>query len=175
MRSQRGHGPVNQGPESVDPSWHEGGILVIRGHDDAKSLEGAEVPGQREGNTRAAARIGGVDDRVLAKFGHEGDARIFDAPNFFRILVREGRHGGFGVDHPIVDSIFRARRTKVRKATAIFDAAEEKSGPVGQKCSARVEDAINAIRPILFGQDWIQGVAGEQDIVLDQGFDQEAS
>jgi hypothetical protein len=60
-------------------------------------------------------------------------------------------------------------------AAAIFHATQKKSGPIGQKCSARVEDAVNGIGPILCGQDWIQGVASEQDIVLDQGFDQEAS
>jgi hypothetical protein len=28
-------------------------------------------------------------------------------------------------------------------AAAIFDAAQEKSGPIRQKCSARVEDAVD--------------------------------
>ena len=60
-------------------------------------------------------------------------------------------------------------------AAAIFHATQEKRGPIGQKRSARVEDAVNGIGLILCGQDWIQGVADEQDIGLNQGFDQEAS
>jgi len=170
-----GHGPVNQRPESVDSSGQESGILVVRRHDDAESFVGTKILGQSQGDTGAAAGIGGVDDRVLLKLWNEGNARIFDAPDFFRMEFRESGHGWFGIDHPIVDSIHGARRTEVRVAAAVFHATQEKSGPIGQKRGARVEDAVNGIRPILCGQDGIQGVASEQDIGLNQGFNQMAS
>jgi hypothetical protein len=82
MRSQRGHGPENQRPESVDSSWQEGGILVVRRHDDAKSPVGMEIlrERQRQGYTRSAPGVGGVRNGVLLEFRHEGDTRIFDAP-----------------------------------------------------------------------------------------------
>ena len=80
MGAERGHGPVNQRPESVDSSWQKSGILVIRRHNDAESFVGTEILGESEGYTWAAAGVGGVGNGVFLEFRNKGDTRIFDAP-----------------------------------------------------------------------------------------------
>ena len=88
MRPERCHGTMNQRPAAVDSSRQECGVLVIRRHDDAVSFEGAEVFGQSQRHSGPAARIGRVGNDVLLQFRNKGDARIFNAPDLFRIILR---------------------------------------------------------------------------------------
>jgi hypothetical protein len=44
----------------------------------------------------------------------------------------------------------------MRKTTAILDAAEEQSGSVHQQGGARIENAIDGVRPVFTAQDWIR-------------------
>ena len=137
MSSERRHGAMDERPESVDSSREEGGIFIVGRHDDAESLEGAEVFRERERHAGTAARIGRERDGIFLEFRHVGDARVFDAPHFFGIVLGIGQERGFGIDLPAVHAVHRARSAQMREAAAIFHAAEEQSGSIGQKRGAR--------------------------------------
>ena len=108
------HGPMNQGPESIDSPGQKRCIFIVRRHDDAVALEAVKVFGERQRNSRATARIGGVSDCILLQFGHESDARILDAPDFLGILLRVGHQCRLAIDLPSIDAILRARGAQMR-------------------------------------------------------------
>src|SRR5579864_9791007 len=104
---------MNQRPAAVDSPRQKCGVLVIWRHDYAISLEGAEVFGQSQRHAGTAARIGSVGDDVLLQFGNESDARIFNAPDFFGIILRVGHQCGLSIDLPSVDAISGASGAKM--------------------------------------------------------------
>ena len=157
---------MNQGPASVDSSRQQGRIFIVGRHDDAKFFEGMKVFRQRERYARTAAGIGGVGDSILLELRHVGDSGILDAPQFFGELLRFGQERGLVIDVPLIDAVYRARCAQVREAAAIFHAAEEKRGPIGQKCRARIENTIHGIGPVFCRQDRIRRVPGKQGVVL---------
>ena len=152
---------MNQSPSSVDSPGQESCVFVVWRHDDAKSFEGAEILGERKRHARAAARIGCVRHGVLLEFRHVGDARIFDAPQFLGVPFGVGQKRRLAIDLPPIDAVCRARRAQVREAAAIFHAAKQKSGAVGQQCGAWVKDTVHRIGPMLCGQDRICQRAGQ--------------
>src|SRR5258707_1109976 len=106
---------MNQRPISIDSPRQERRIFVIRWRDDTVALEGAKVLGQGQGYSRPTARIGGVGHDVLLQFGHERDARIFNAPDLLGILLRAGHKGRFAIDLPSVYTVLRARSAQMRQ------------------------------------------------------------
>ena len=123
MSAGCGHRAVDQGPVAVDPSRQQSGILIFRWHDHAEPFKAAEVFGQRQGYAWATVCKRRIRHGILFEFGDIGNARIFDAPDFFRVVARIGYQCRLGIDAPSVDSIFRTRRAQVRQAAAIFHAA----------------------------------------------------
>jgi len=123
---------MNQSPTSIDSSGQEGGIFVVWRHDDAKPFVGAEISSKCEGYARAATRIGSVGHSILIEFRHIRDARILNAPHFFGKPLWLGGERGSGIYLPPIDAVFGASRAQVRKAAAIFHAAKQKSGSIGQ-------------------------------------------
>ena len=175
MSPERRHRPMDQRPRSIDPPWKERRIFIVRRHDHAHSLKRAEVLRHGQRHTRAAARIGRVGHRVFLQFRHVGYPRIFDAPQFLRKMFRVRQKRRFFINLPSINAIFRARHAQVRKAAAIFHAAEQKRGAIGQQCCAGVENAIHQIGPVFCGQDRIRRVPAEQRIVFGHYLSQEQS
>src|ERR1700680_3656910 len=89
-RSEGCHGTMNQRPASIDPPRQKCGVFVVRRHDYAVSFETAEIFGQSQRHAGTASRIRSVGDDVLLQFRNKRDARIFDAPDLLRIVLRAG-------------------------------------------------------------------------------------
>jgi len=98
----------------------------------------------------------------LSKFRDAGDARIFDAPKLFRILVRISRQSRLRVDSPVIDTIRGPRGAQVGQASPIFNATEQQCISIGQFCYAGIEDAVNWIGPVVLRKDWIARITSEQ-------------
>src|SRR5207249_11843260 len=98
-------------------------VLVIGLQHLAASVEVPEVFCERERDARPSPAEGGICDRVLPEILDEGDARILDAPELLRMVLRVRAEGRLAVHDPPVDAIDRARRTQVRVAAAILDPA----------------------------------------------------
>ncbi len=155
VRALFGHRAVKEREVSVDAPGQECSILVVGLHDESVPLEAFEVVGEREGHagpTLAERRVG---DGVLAQLVHEGDARILDAPQLFGIVLWIGTERRLSVDNPAVDPVRRASRTKVRQAAPIFDATQKQGRAVAQAARARVENAMDWIRPVGRRQDGV--------------------
>jgi len=56
---------VDQSPLTVDAMGQQRGVFVFRRHDHAIAFKVAEILRERERNTRAVARVRGVDDGVF--------------------------------------------------------------------------------------------------------------
>ena len=88
MCAKRRHWPMNQRPKSANSPGQQGRVFVLRLHDDAISLKALEILGQRQRDSGTASRKRRIRHRVLPKLRDIRDARIFDAPNLFRIFAR---------------------------------------------------------------------------------------
>ena len=156
------HRTMNQRPVSIDSPRQKRRIFVVRGHDDTVAFEAAKVLGQCQRYTRATARIRGVGDHVLLQLGHEGDARILDAPDFFGILLRAGHQCRFTINLPSIDTVPRPRGAEMRQATPVFNPAQEQSSAIRQQGCAGIEHAVDGVRPILARQDRVARVTQKQ-------------
>ncbi len=65
MCAERCHWTVNQCPTTSDSTGKKSGILVIGRENYSESFESFEIFSEGEGDTGAATRIRGIDDRVL--------------------------------------------------------------------------------------------------------------
>src|SRR6266567_6027996 len=153
---------MNQRPASVDSPRQKRGVFVVRRHNYAITLEGTEVFGQSQGHAGTAARIGRVSDDVLLKFRHERDARIFDAPDLLRMILRVGHQCRLVVDLPSIDAVARARGAKMRQAATILDSAQQQGGAVREHRCAGIKHTVNGIRPVLAREDWVGTMAMQQ-------------
>ena len=95
-----------------------------------------------------------------------GDARVFDAPHFFREVFGVGQQSGLRVNLPVIHAIGGAGHTKVGMAAPIFHAAQQQGRAVRQQGGAGVEHAIDRIGPIGGGQDGIELVTAKEFGVL---------
>jgi len=116
---------MQQREAAVDASRQERRVLVVRLHDEAEPLEAAKVVGERQRDAGAALAERGIGDRIFTELVDEGDARIFDAPQLLREMLRIGPQRRLLVDDPAVDAVLGARRAQVRVAATILDAAQE--------------------------------------------------
>ena len=156
---------MNQRPISVDSTGEKCGIFVVRRHDNAVALKTAEVLGQSERHARPTARIRGVSDCVLFQFRNECNARILNTPDFFGIFRRIWHQRGLGIDLPSIFAIRRSSRTQMRQASSIFHSAKEKSRSIREQCGARIEDAVDGVRPILACKDGVGWMAQQERLV----------
>ena len=157
--AQRGHWTMAHGPVTIDPARKQSRVLILMRHDHAKSLETPEISGERQRNTGATSCKGCVGNRILFEFRNVGDARIFDAPNFFRKVAGTRQECRLGIDAPRVDAIGRPRGTQMRKTGPVFDPAKKQRIAIGQLYCRGVEYAIDLIRPvvpILSRDDWLR-------------------
>src|SRR5581483_8840209 len=113
MRTEWGHGPVNQCPVTVNSPRQERRVFVIGRHDDPIPLEAAKVFGDSQGDSRAATRVRRVSDYILLQFRYKRDAGILDAPDFFWIVLGTGHQRRFSVDLPTIHAVSRTGGTKV--------------------------------------------------------------
>ena len=137
VRAGVGDRPMDEREVAVDAARQERRVFVVGLHDEAVALERAKVVGERERDARPALAERGVGDRVFAELVDERDARIFDAPKLFGIVLGIGRSVGCSSIDPAVDAVLRARRAQMRVAAAIFDAAEEQRRAVARGASRR--------------------------------------
>ena len=162
MRTQRCHGAVNERPAAADLPRQQGRILILRRHDNAISLEGPEIACKGERDSRAAAGEGRIGNRILLQFWDIRDARIFNTPDLLWKLTRTRHQRWLGINAPAIDSIRRARSTKMRQTAPIFDAAEQQGITIGKLDCTCVEYAVNRIRPIFSAKDGIAGMTSEE-------------
>ena len=149
---------MNERPKSADPVRQKSGILIVRRHDDAESLKASKVAGQRQRNSRTAFGVGSVGDSVLLQLRNIRDTRIFDAPKLFRIFFRIGHKRWRGIDVPSVHAVHGARRAEMRETAAVLHPAKQQGRSVGEQRCSGIKYAIDPIRPIFAGQDWISGM-----------------
>lgn len=159
VSARRSHRPVDHGPVAVDFVGQEGGILVFGRHDDTESLEALEVFGQGQRNTGTSTGEGGICHCILLEFGNVCDARVFDTPDFFGVVVRVGQKRRLGVNPPAVHSILRACRAKMGQTSSVLHTAKQERIASRQTHCGCIEDAVNRIGPILAGQDGVAVVA----------------
>jgi hypothetical protein len=96
-----GNRPMNHRVAIFEAAGKDGRVFVLGGHDRAEPREGRESPSSRQGNQRSTGREGRVGDDPLAAVLDPGQAWIFHAPRFFRVVRRIGSEAGLGVDAPV--------------------------------------------------------------------------
>ena len=69
--------------------------------------------------------------------------------------------GSRSICHPSTP-FTRARSAKMRQAAPVFDAAQQQSGSILQQGCARVEHAVDGVRPILARQDGVGRMTQKQ-------------
>lgn len=162
MSAKSCHWAMNQCPPAANSPWQQRCVLILWRHDDAKSLKALEIRGKRKRDPRATARKRCVGHGILLEFGNICDARIFDAPYFFRKVSRICRHRWLRINTPSIDTIRRTSSTKMRQAAAIFNAAKQESIPVGKPYGSGIEDAVNWIRPVIPAKERIAWMTRKQ-------------
>jgi hypothetical protein len=100
------------------------------------------------------------------QLGHEGDARVFDTPDLLRIILGIGHQRRFAVDLPAVHAIEGAGSAQMRQAAPVFDAAQQQSRAILQQGCARIEHAVDGVRPVLAREDGVARVAQEQGRIV---------
>ena len=78
------------------------------------------------------------------------------------ILVRAGHQGRFAINLPSIHAVYRARGAKMRQSAPVFDATQQQRGSILQQGRARIEHAVDGIRPMLTGQDRVAGMPQKQ-------------
>jgi hypothetical protein len=129
-------------------SRQQGRVFVVRLHDETLTVERAKVIGEGQRDARPVAAKGRVCDGVPAELGHEGDARILDAPKLFRMKIWLWQKRWLIVDEPTIDPVRGASGAKVRVAAPVFYAAQEECCAVSQPGSPWIEDRVCGIGPI---------------------------
>jgi hypothetical protein len=146
---------MDQNPVPINPVWQKHRVFVFRVHDHAKTLEVVKIFRKRQRHTWAFVRVGGVNHRILVQFTDKGYAGIFDPPQFLRKVLWIWHQTRLGIDLPVINAIGRASNTEVGMPTAIFDTAQKQSSPIRQQCRARIEDAVDWVRPLSGSQNGI--------------------
>ena len=149
---------MDERPQSADPVRQQGRILVVRRHNDSVSRKRPEILSKRKRNSGTAFGVGGVGHRILLQFGNVSEARIFDTPKLFRICIWIRHQRWLWIDNPSIHTIRRTRGAQMGETAAILHPAKQQRGAVRQQCCSGIEYAIDPIRPVFAGQDWIGGM-----------------
>ena len=149
---------MDERPQSADPVRQKGRILVVRRHDDAISLKLSEVLRQRQRNSGTTFGVRGEGHCILLQLWNVSDTRIFDAPKLFWILIWIRHQGWCWIDLPSVHTVRRTRGAEMRETAAILHPAKQQRRAILQQRCSGVKHAIDPIRPVLTGQDWIGGM-----------------
>jgi hypothetical protein len=150
---------VNQRPASAELTWEECGVLVFGRHDRAVAFESLEVFSHRQRNEWSGARVGGVGHGVTAEAIEKDDARIFNTPEFFRVLIGGCGKRWLSIDAPIGDTVSAARGREMRDTPTVLHAHQQQRVVGGQSDRARVEDRVRRVRPVRRLQKRIAWVA----------------
>ena len=142
-----GHRAVEENPLPVDAVGQQGRVLVLGVHDDAVSLDRAEVPGRREVDSGAR---GPYAVQVITQRSSSGTqtARGSSKPHCSVVTPSSGASSGSrSIDQP---SIPFAERATVRCEIPVRSStrARRTVSPVDD-CGARVEDRVDRIRPVV--------------------------
>jgi hypothetical protein len=81
---------VDEREVTIDASRKQGGILVVRLHDQPAAFEGAKVLGESERHARPPFAERRVRDGIFAQFLHERDPRVLDSPYLLGVIVGIG-------------------------------------------------------------------------------------
>ncbi len=98
------------------------------------------------------------------KLWNKGDTRVFDAPEFLGVLNRIRHERRRGIYFPPVYAVHRARGAEMRETAAILYAAKEERGAVRKQGCSGIEHAIDPVRPVFAGQNWIAGMPMEKRV-----------
>ena len=156
-----GNRPMNHRVPIAEAAGKDGRVLVLGGHDRAEPGEGDEVLRLRQGHQRSAGRVGRVGDDPLAAVLDPGQASVFHAPRFFRVVRRIGRETGLGVDPPVRHAVVAPGHGQMRMSPAVLD-ADEQDRFIAQLTRAGVEHRVGRIGPVPGREDRVVGVAMEQ-------------
>src|ERR1035437_3392400 len=165
MSAKRRHWPMNQSPTATDPARQQPRIFILRRHDYAIPFKDPKILGKRKRNSGASTRKGCVSHRVLLEFRDVGNARIFNAPYLFRILLRTRHQRRLRINSPFVDPVSGTRGTKMRQAAAIFNATKQQSISIFQQDGSSVEDTVNRIGPFVASKERIAGISRKQRLI----------
>src|ERR1039458_8479022 len=165
MSAKRRHWPMNQSPTATDPARQQPRIFILRRHDYAIPFKGPKILGKRERNSGTSTRKGCVSHRVLLEFRDVGNARIFNAPYLFRILLRIRYQRRLRINSPFVDPVGGTRGTKMRQAAAIFNATKQQGISICQQDGSSVEDTVNRIGPFVASKERIAGITRKQRLI----------
>ena len=154
---------MNKRPAATDPARQQRGIFILRRHDHTESLKGSKVLGQRKRDSRTSSRKGCVGNGILLEFRDVSDARIFDAPNLFRILLRIRQ------SKSVWDRCANCRChwRNARRTDAIIRSCLQRGTGAGYLHPANlnragVHDTIDRIGPVFAAEKWIAGMANKQ-------------
>jgi hypothetical protein len=164
--SRIGDRTVHEREHAVDAPRQQRRILVVRPHHQPAPFEADEIVGQRERNPGTAFAERGIGDRILAELRDEGDARVFQTPQFLGVIDGIGRKRRYRVDHPARGAIRGARRAEMRVSATVFDPAEQQRRSIREQRRAGVEDRVYGVWPVRGRQNGIAPVAVEQRVVL---------
>ena len=114
MSAKSCHWPVNQRPTTANPPRQQRRIFILWRHDDAESLKAPEVLGERQRDSGTSPRKGCVRHRILLEFRDIGNARIFDTPDFFRIVQWIRHQRRLKINLPSIQTIRGTRGAKMR-------------------------------------------------------------
>src|SRR5271167_363905 len=164
VSSQGCHRSMDKCPQSANSVRQKSSVLVVRRHDDSVSLKRPKIHGEREGHSGTAFGVRGVGHGKLLQLWNVSDTRIFDTPKLFRIFIWIGHQSWCWIDPPSVNAVHRTRGTEMREAAAILHPAEQQRGAIRKQCCSGVKYAIDPIRPIFAGQNWIGGMPVKESV-----------
>jgi hypothetical protein len=130
---------VDRREAAVDAARQQGRVLVVGLHHQAVPLEAAKVLRERERDPGTPSAERRVSHPVPADLFDNGDARVFDAPELFRILLRIGDRRRLRVDDPAVGTVVGPRGAQMGVAMPVLHATEEQRRAVRQSRRPGVE------------------------------------
>ena len=161
-RTARGDRPMDHRVAIAEAAGKDGRVLVLGGHDRAEPGKGDEIFRLRQGDQRPAGREGRVgDDPLPAVLVNPGQAGVFHAPRFFRMVRRIGGETGLGVDLPVRHAVVAPGHGQMRMAPAVLD-ADQQDRFIAHLTRAGVEHRMCRVGPVAGREDRVGGMAMEQ-------------
>jgi hypothetical protein len=105
VRPRPGLRTMEQREAAVNATWQQRRVFVVRLHDEAVSLEVAEVFGEGQSHSGPSPAVRRIGDGVSSELLDKRDARVFDPPELLRILVGLCLERGCRIDRPAIDTV----------------------------------------------------------------------